>query len=301
VTAEHIDAVTTYEQPHADRRDLLPQHPGWACTNCGHWQRWPEPGPLVCPVCADVRNALPGKGFEFLTTEQVDALVECSWGPTLCPGITEFRCTPRFGLDSRGWVIESDIGLVGFECAPWYDEAALDELRRRGGLQVLASSHVHGYGALWRVQEQLDPPVVAVGVRDLEWTKAFRVTWPADDVLELAPDLTLHRTGGHFDGHSVLHDARRGVLFCGDSMKIDLAPDGSAAALSAHKAFHAQIPLSHGELRHYRSVVEHLEFETVFTPFEGATGITTRHVLNLVDKLLSGPPSAGPVPLGELA
>jgi hypothetical protein len=290
----------THAQPLQDRRDLLPQHPAYACTNCGHWQRWPAPGPTVCPVCADVRNALPDDGFAFATTDEVDAQLTCSWGPTVCAGITEFRCAPRFGLDSRGWVIESDVGLVGFECAPWYSAEALEELRRRGGLQVLASSHVHGYGALWRLQEQVDPPVVAVGVRDLVWTKAFRVTWPADDVLVLAPDLTLHRTGGHFDGHSVLHDSRRGVLFCGDSMKIDLDDAGNAIALSAHKAFHAQIPLSHGELRHYRSVVERLDFETVFTPFEGATGITTKNVLNLVDRLLSGPPSAGPVPLDEL-
>ncbi|MDP9434535.1 MAG: hypothetical protein M3P93_04805 [Actinomycetota bacterium] len=282
-------------------RGLLPQHPAYSCTSCGHWQRWPAPGPTVCPVCADVRNALPDDGFAFATTEEVEAAVTCSWGPTVCPGIHEFRCAPRWGLDSRGWVIETAAGLVGFECAPWYDAAALGEIERRGGLAVLASSHVHGYGALWRVQEALQPPVVAVGVRDLEWTKAFRVTWPADDVLELAPDLTLHRTGGHFEGHSVLHDSRRGVLFCGDSMKIDLDDAGRPVALSAHKAFHAQIPLSHGELRHYRSVVEHLDFETVFTPFEGATGITTKHVLKLVDRLLSRQPEAGPVPLAVLA
>jgi len=292
------DTVTTYEQPHADRRDLLPQHAAYACTNCGHWQRWPSV-PSVCPVCADVRNALPDGDFAFATTDEVAALLTCSWGPTACGGITEFRCEPRFGLDSRGWVVESDIGLVGFECAPWYSPAALDELRRRGGLEVLAASHVHGYGALWHLQQQLDPPVVSVGVRDLLWTKAFRVTWPADDELVLAPDLVLHRTGGHFDGHSVLHDSRRGVLFCGDSLKVDLDASGRAVALSAHKAFHAQIPLSHGELRDYRAVVSRLQFGTVFTPFEGAP-VDTDQVIRLVDRLLAGPPSAGPVPLDEL-
>jgi hypothetical protein len=292
------DLVSTYEQPHAGRRDLLPQHPAYACTNCGHWQRWPSV-PSVCPVCADVRNALPDGDFAFATTDEVDAALTCSWGPTQCEGITEFRCEPRFGLDSRGWVIDSDVGLVGFECAPWYSAAALEELRRRGGLAVLASSHVHGYGALWYLQQQLDPPVVSVGVRDLLWTKAFRVTWPADEELVLAPDLVLHRTGGHFDGHSVLHDSRRGVLFCGDSLKVDLDASGRAVALSAHKAFHAQIPLSHGELRDYRAVVSRLQFGTVFTPFEGAS-VGTDEVIRLVDRLLSGPPSAGPVPLAEL-
>ena len=286
-------------------RGLLPDLPAYACTNCGHWQRWPAPGPQVCPVCADVRNALPRDGFEFLTDKQVDELVTCSWGPTAVDGITGFGCTPRFGLDSRGWVIETDRGLVGFEFAPWYSDDAIEELRRRadaaGGLDVLASSHVHGYGALWRVQEQLEPTVVAVGVRDLEWTKAFRVTWPADEVLELAPDLVLHRTGGHFAGHSVLHDSRRGVLFCGDSLKVDLAEDGTPLALSAHKAFHAQIPLSHGELRRMREVIAPLEFGAVYTPFEGVTGVTTDHVVHLVERLLAAPPAASPVPLAELA
>ena len=280
-------------------RGLLPDLPAYACTHCGHWQRWPGV-PQVCPVCADVRNALPADGFVFLTVPEVDALVTCSWGPSAIAGVTEFACTPRFGLDSRGWVIETDDGLVGFECAPWYDDAALDELRRRGGLRVMAASHVHGYGALWRLQAELEPPVVCVGVRDLVWTKAFRVTWPADDVLQLAPDLVLHRTGGHFEGHSVLHDSRRGVLFCGDSLKVDLAEDGTPVALSAHKAFHAQIPLSHGELREYLAVVGALSFGAVLTPFEAVPGITTDHVVHLVQRLLAGPPDAGPVPLEQL-
>ena len=81
------DHVTSYEQPHADRRDLLPQHPAYACTNCGHWQRWPAPGPQVCPVCADVRNALPEHGFEFLTPKQADELVTGFWRPTAVAGI----------------------------------------------------------------------------------------------------------------------------------------------------------------------------------------------------------------------
>jgi hypothetical protein len=285
-------------------RGLLPDLPAYACTNCGHWQRWPAPGPLVCPVCADVRNALPAGGFEFVTPAEVEKMVEGFCRPTAVAGVTEFGTEPRFGLDSRGWVIESDAGLVGFECAPWYTTDMLARLRRMadaaGGFDVLASSHVHGYGALWQLQQEFEPRTVCVGVRDLEWTKAFRVTWPADDELELAPDLTLHRTGGHFPGHSVLHDRRRGVLFCGDSLKVELDEAGRPVALSAHKAFHAQIPLSHDELREYLTVVGALEFEAVATPFELVRGVTTDHVVHLVRRLLSGPPDAAPVALEDL-
>ena len=104
----------------------------------------------------------------------------------------------------------------------------------------------------------------------------------------------------HFPGHSVLHDADRGLLFCGDSLKIDLAEDGSARALSAHKAFHAQIPLSHGELREYLAVVAELDFEAVATPFELVPGVTTDHVVHLVQRLLAGRPDAAPIALAEL-
>src|SRR3712207_4759932 len=82
-------------------RGLLPDLPAYACTNCGHWQRWPAPGPRVCPVCADVRNALPEDGFEFVTPEQVEEVVEGFCRPTAVEGVTEFGTHPRFGLDSR--------------------------------------------------------------------------------------------------------------------------------------------------------------------------------------------------------
>jgi len=159
---------------------------------------------------------------------------------------------------------------------------------------------VHGFGALWQLQDELEPPVVAVGEPDLVWTKAFRVTWPMDETLQLAPGLTAHRTGGHFAGHTVLHDERRRLLFCGDALKVDLSPDGEPVGLSCHKAFHAQIPLSHGDVRRYRAVVERLDFDAVLTPFEHAKGVTTEDVLRLFDAQLSGPPSAAAIPLAGL-
>jgi hypothetical protein len=281
-------------------RGLLPDLPAYACTNCGHWQRWFASGPPpACPVCTDVRNALPADGFEFRTAKEVGDLLTSSWRPA-ADGVTQFSCSPDFGLAGSGWLIDTADGLVAFEAAPYYDAAALAEIRSRGGLVSLGSSHVHGYGALWQLQDEFDPATVFVGVDDLQWTKAFVVTWPADEVFPVAPGLTMHRTGGHFPGHSVLHDEARGHLFCGDSLKVDLGPDGEALALSAHKAFHAQIPLSHGELRHYRSVVEPLQFSRVFTPFETAA-VSTSQVLALIDRLLSGRPQAGPIPLEELS
>ena len=169
-------------------------------------------------------------------------------------------------------------------------------LFRSGGLAALSCSHPHGMGALWQLAERFNPPVV-IHTDGVRFTKAFRVTWPADDVHELAPGLTLHHVGGHYEGHSVLYDATRRAIFAGDALKIDFHPDGRPRAISCHKGYHYQIPLSHGELRHYRRVFAELPFERAFTPFEFAEGVTRDHALALFDRLLSGPPTAHPVSL----
>ncbi|WP_328310137.1 MBL fold metallo-hydrolase [Actinomycetospora sp. NBC_00405] len=271
----------------------------WTCTNCGHWQRW-FATPPSCPVCTDVRNALPDDGWDFRSLDEIAPGREARWAEVR-PGITGYWCEPQVGLGTCGWVIETDEGLVGWEGAGFYPDEAIAELRRRGGLAALAASHVHGYGALFQLQDALEPEILAIGVRDLEWTKTFRVTWPLDDRHEFAPGLVAHRTGGHFDGHMVLHDERRRVLFCGDMLKATLDDAGHPTGLSAHKAFHAQIPLSHQEIRDARKVIGELEFDAVATPFEFVDGVTTTHVLALYDRLLAARPVAGPIPLDELS
>jgi hypothetical protein len=270
----------------------------YACGNCGHWQRWFGPPPS-CPVCTDVRNALPEDGWHFETDVEIAAGRQARWAEVV-PGVTGYWCEPQLGLGTTGWVIETDAGLVGWEGAGYYPPEALAELRRRGGLIALGASHVHGYGALWQLQDELAPPVLAIGVDDLVWTKAFRVTWPTDDRHELAPGLTMYRSGGHFAGHSVLHDERRGILFTGDLIKVDL--DGTVpVGLSCHKAYHAQIPLSHAEVHQAQALVEQLDFDAVATPFEFAAPVSTKQVLALFAHQLAGQPIAGPVPLAELA
>jgi hypothetical protein len=275
---------------------MMPLRP-YSCANCGHWQRWFAEPPF-CPVCTDVRNALPDDGWAWITPADLADRQAC-WGE-VAPGVTGYWVEPQVGLGTTGWVIETDAGLVGWEGAGFYPEESLAELRRRGGLIALGASHVHGYGALWQLQDELAPPVLAVGVDDLQWTKAFRVTWPTDDRHELAPGLVMHRSGGHFPGHTVLHDEARGILFVGDLLKVDLDGD-TPVGLSCHKAYHAQIPLSHAEIRQARALVEGLEFDAVATPFEFARPVSAKQVLALFDRQLAGQPASGPVPLSELA
>ena len=269
----------------------------WACSNCGHWQKY-FAVPPSCPVCSDVRNDLPDDGWDFRTPAQVEAALTWNWRE-VTPGIHEFWTTPRFGLDSHGWLLTYPDGNVAFEAAPYYSEAALAEIERLGGIRILAASHPHGYGALYQLQERFKPEALLIQRDDLNWTKAFRVTWPYDESFVIRPGLTLHHTGGHYDGHAVLHDAQRRALFAGDSLKVDFDHDGAPAGLSTHKAYHKQIPLSRDEAMRYRDVISTLDFDQVFTPFEHAPNTTTADAVALLDQVIAGPPFTHPIPIAR--
>jgi len=274
-----------------------------SCTHCGHWHTWfsaQEPMTLNCLICSDVRNALPPDGWDFADASRVARTVRTRW-KEVTPGIWGFWCEPRYGLAGTGWLIRRDDGNVAFEGAPFYHDDALEQLERLGGIKTLAASHPHGYGALWQLQERFGPELV-IHREDVRYTKAFRVTLPADDRHELAPGLTMHHVGGHYEGQSVLHDEAHAALFVGDSLKFDdFDASGSVHALSCHKGYHYHIPLSRDELRKYRRVYQDLPFDRAFTPFEYAPNVTRADALALFDRLIAGTPTTRAFPMTEHA
>jgi len=275
----------------------------YACANCGFWQRW-FAAPPDCPVCTDPRNALPEDGWRFLPAREVAERSTGRW-TRLAPDLVAFNTDPPLGLNGTGWLLLRPEGNVAFEAAPFYTDAMLDEIGRLGGIAVLAASHAHGYGALWQLQEAFAPQL-AIHTGDLALTKAFDVTWPYDEATEIGPGLTLHPVGGHYAGQAALHDAGGRRLFCGDMFKVDQDADGRAVALSAHKAFHKDIPLTPRELRRYREVIAPLAFDAVLTSFEHAPDVGRDLCLAALDAWIAQPPRVRrhPVPMsanGEAA
>lgn len=273
----------------------------YACSNCGHWQIWfDHQMPLSCPVCSDTRNALPADGWDFRTEEDAKVTFINSWAE-VAPGLWGFSASPKFGLGATGWLLQREDGNVAFEGCPYYQPDAIAKIAELGGIRVLAASHPHGYGALWQLQREFDP-IVTIHRGDIPYSKAFRVNCPADDLHEVAPGLTMHHVGGHYEGHAVLYDASRRALFCGDSLKIEFAADGATpVAISCHKAFHYEIPLTRDELAKYARVFAALPFQTALTPFEYAPGVTRELALTLFAQLMAGRPHTHPVPLTQLS
>ena len=266
----------------------------FACANCGFWQQ--HFAPPDCPVCSDVRNDLPEDGWHFLPEADIAAAHDGSFRE-VADGLWAFTTSPQLGLGGTGWLIVREGGNIAFEAAPYYSQAMLAQIEALGGIAYLAASHPHGYGALFQLQRHFDPPVVAIHKDDLNYTKALRVTAPYDDTLKLAEGYTLHHVGGHYAGQAALHDAENGRLFCGDMFKIDQDDSGRSTHISSHKAFHKDIPLTHGELQRYRDVIAPLGFDALLTPFEYAPEIGRDRALEVLDEALSRPPQVKRVAL----
>ena len=266
----------------------------WACANCGFWQR--HFAPPDCPVCTDTRNDLPPDGWRFLPEDEVAATHDGGWRQ-VTDNLWAFTTSPNLGLAGTGWLITRPEGNIAFEAAPYYSPAMIAQIEALGGVRLLAASHAHGYGALFQLQRAFEPEVLAIHKDDLRMTKAFRVTLPYDDVLELAPGYTLHHVGGHYEGQAALHDAPGRRLFCGDMFKIDQDAAGRSTAISSHKAFHKDIPLTHGELKRYRDVIAPLAFDAVLTPFEYAPEVDRDVALATLDDALARRPEVRRIPL----
>ena len=272
----------------------------WVCTNCGFWQRH-FAAPPDCPVCTDYRHPLPPAGWDFLSEAEAAERFETTAREVL-PDVWAFETTPALGIGPLGWILRTEHGNVSWEGAGWTSDAALDQIEALGGVRFLSGSHAHVVGSWWRVAERFQPEAV-VQSEMLPFAQALAVSWPFGERAELAPGLRLLHTGGHTPGHSVLHWEARRLLFCGDAFKFKLDEGGRATHVSTHKAYDAHIPLSHDDVRAYRAVFAGLDFDGVVTPWEAVPTGGKAAVLDLLDRLLEGRPSAdwheiagGPLP-----
>ena len=262
----------------------------YTCTNCGFWQNY-FAAPPNCPVCSDVRNDLPENGWEFATAAAMEEResageVECVWRE-IDAGIWMFSNKVPLGIGSSGYLIERETGNIAFESPGWWTRAALEKLDELGGVKFISASHPHGFGAIYRLQKNYPAATVAFQREAVQFTKALAVNFVFDDVLAIDAAATLYHVGGHYEGQSVLYYEPRRILFCGDALKFELNAAGETVAVSCHKAFHKQIPLSKKEIEKYLEVIGELDFTQACTPFEHAADAKTADAVRLFDEQLN--------------
>lgn len=276
----------------------------YSCANCGFWQEYFAVPPF-CPVCSDVRNALPEDGWQFVSASEMKereqcGAVTCAWRE-IDQGVWMFSNGEPIGIGSSGYLIERETGNIAFESPGWWTADAIEFMDSRGGVRFFSSSHPHGFGAIWQLEENFPGATIAFQREAVQFTKALRVNFVFDEILAIDEATTLHHVGGHYEGQTVLHYAEREMLFCGDALKFDLDENGKTVAVSCHKAFHKQIPLSKNEIENYLRVIGNLNFRQACTPFEHCADVTNDDARRLFEEqLASHRTTAEPILLDRL-
>jgi hypothetical protein len=115
--------------------------------------------------------------------------------------------------------VPHDDASILWDCITLLDQETIDAVTSRGGLDAIAISHPHYYGAMVEWADAFDCPVY-LHADDAGWVmrQSPRIELWDGETKDLGDGVTLVRCGGHFAGGTVLH--RGDTLFSGDVVQV---------------------------------------------------------------------------------
>lgn len=191
------------------------------CTACGTQYPPSQTPPERCPICEDERQFIPPTGQSWTTQERL-ALSHVNGWLEYEPGILGIATRPRFAIGQRAVLLCTEHGNVLWDCISMLDAATVTLIKALGGIQAIAISHPHFHTSITDWSRAFDAPVhVHADNRDWIMRSDGDLRLWQGETLQLLPDVTLIRGGGHFPGSSMLHWAKgaggRGVLCASDT------------------------------------------------------------------------------------
>lgn len=198
--------------------------PAWICVTCGVQQADTAEPPPACPICEDERQYVGWQGQRWTTGTELarDHSSDLREEETDLLGI---GTSPSFAIGQRALLVCTQQGNVLWDCVSLLDDAAHDEVARRGGIAAICLSHPHFYAACVDWADAFDAPIL-IPTADRDWIQrpSPRIELFGTDEVAPVPSVTLARIGGHFDGAAVLHwpagSEGRGALLTGDTITV---------------------------------------------------------------------------------
>jgi len=261
------------------------------CKTCGTSYDAPRE-PQRCAICDDERQYVPATGQAWVDFATLTRTHTNKW-QQIEPDLLTLKTVPAFAISQRAILLRTPQGNVLWDCIANLDPATHALITALGGIDAIAISHPHYYTTMQDWAEAFNAPVY-LHASDREWvmrsSPALRF-WEGDS-LEIAPDVTLHRLGGHFAGGTVLHWNRAGgTLLAGDILQVTPGKD----AVSFMWSYPNMLPLPAREVAEIAARLENVPFERLYGAFEGqniagnAREIVTRSVQKYIACLNSGP------------
>jgi hypothetical protein len=176
------------------------------CTTCGTQYEPAVNPPAGCSICEDERQYVNWNGQEWTTL----AGLQRSHQNLLKPqgaGITGIGTTPEFAIGQRALLVQTSQGNLLWDCISLIDEATAKAARAVGGISAIAISHPHYYSSMVEWSETFGNAPIYLHADDQRWVMRPSqnvVFWKGEEE-RLFGKLTLIRSGGHFEGGTVLH------------------------------------------------------------------------------------------------
>lgn len=239
--------------------------PSFICTACGTEFPPSEAPPDHCPICEEERQYVP-PGGQGWTTMHVLAAGHANVFRQYEPGLIGIGTEPRFGIGQRAMLVVTPAGNVLWDCISLVDEATVTLIEALGGLAAIAISHPHFYTAMGEWSRAFGGVPIHLHADDRDWILKpdDAVSLWSGETLDLLPDLTLIRCGGHFPGAAVLHWAKaadeRGVVCSGDTLTV--TPDRKF--LSFMRSYPNLIPLGAKTVHRIGAALAPFAFDRIY-------------------------------------
>lgn len=241
--------------------------PKWICNTCCAEYPETEHPPEHCPICEDGRQYVLPRGQVWTQESELIVNGHKTEIREEEPGLYGIGVTPKAGIGQRALLVAHPEGGVLFDGIPLLDEAALDEIARLGGVRAIVASHPHLYGALVTNAKKLGNVPIHLPEADRAWLMSPDplVTFFDSDVLDLGHGITLHVTGGHFDGSAFLYWPEgadgKGVLLTGDTMLVSPGQNWVSFMWSSPN----MVQLNPKAIRKIVAAAEVLEYDRIYT------------------------------------
>lgn len=242
--------------------------PYYICSTCGCQYAESDRTPAGCKICEDERQFVGFSGQQWTTLEELAAEFRNAVEP-MEPGLTRIGMRPTFGIGQHMYLVEAPSGNVLWDCVTLIDDATVEAIRERGGLEAMALSHPHYYSSIVEWSHAFDNAPIYIHAADREWVTRpdpAIVFWEGE-THSLGDGLTLIRGGGHFEGGSLLHWPAgadgRGVLLAGDIIQVV----HDRRWVSFMYSYVNLIPLPASKVRRLVDAVEPYDFDRIYSPW----------------------------------
>ena len=249
----------------SNRRDIVPTP--FICTACGQQYAASDQPPSGCAICQDGRQYVPVAGQQWTTPKQLQARHLSAWR-RYEPRLMGLGMQPHFAIGQRCLLVDTDDGLVMWDCIPMVDDASAALIRALGGLRAVAISHPHYYAAMVDWSRAFEDVPVWLHADDKQWVMrpdACIRHWGGERQ-EIAPGLMMIRTGGHFAGASVLHwkagAGGAGALLTGDTVQV-----GPDRQVSFMRSYPNLVPLDRAGVQRIADALRPLSYDRVYGAF----------------------------------